>query len=101
MVENETTNNDMKNFRIICSYNRDSDILKKFISKFIPPGNHIISDGWIGYSFLNEPLSDYSHSVHIHGRNDFGFGLDSTSHIESILGILKQEIKGVYTTIRS
>ena len=96
MTENET-----KNFRLICSYTRDNEILKKFIYKFIPPGNHIISDGWNGYSFLDEPGSGYRHSIHIHGRNDFGIGLDSTSHIESIWGNLKQEIKRVYITIRS
>ena len=82
-------------------YNRDTEILKKFIYKFIPPGNHIISDGWNAYSFLNDPHSGYRHSVHVYGRNDFGFGLDSTNHIESIWGILKLELKRVYTTIRS
>lgn len=98
MSENETKK---KNFRLICAYNRDNDILKKFICKFIPPGNHIIFDGWNGYSFQDEPGSGYRQSIHIHGRKDFGIGLDFTSHIESIWGILKQEIKRVYITICS
>ena len=33
-------------------------------------------------------------------RNDFGYGLDSTSYIESVWGILQSEIKCVYATIR-
>ena len=95
MTENET-----KNFRLICSYTRDSKILKIFTCKLIPPGNLIISDGWNGYSFLNEPCSEYRHSIHIN-RNDFGKGLDSTSHIENIWGILKQEIKRIYINIHT
>ena len=94
------TENETKNFRVVVSYNRDEEMLKTFIKKFIPRGNIIISDAWLGYSFLNDVNSGYIHSIHVHGQNDFGFGLDSTSHVESIWGILKHELKSLYTTIR-
>ena len=37
ITENETTN-----FRVVVSYNRDEEILKTFITKFIPTGNIIL-----------------------------------------------------------
>ena len=77
MIENET-----KSFRVVCSYNRDANVIKSFIEKYIPKGNHIIHDGWPAYSFLNNPNSGYIPSIHVHGRHDFCYGLDSTSHIE-------------------
>ena len=46
------TENETKNFRVVVSYNRDEEILKTFITKFIPTRNFIISDAWLGYSFL-------------------------------------------------
>ena len=48
MIENES-----KDFRVVCSYNRSTNILKNFIEKDIPKGNNIITDGWNSYSFLN------------------------------------------------
>jgi len=96
----DITENETKNFRVVVSYNRDEEILKTFISKFIPTGNIIISDAWSGYSFLNAANSGYIHSIHVHGHNDFGLGFDSTSHVESVWGILKHELKSLNTTIR-
>ena len=75
------TENETKNFRVVVSYNRDEEILKRFITKFIPTGNFIISDAWLGYSFLIAANSEYIHSIHVHGQQDFGLGLDSTSHV--------------------
>ena len=38
--------------------------------------------------------------MHVHGQRDFGFGFDSTSHVEDVWGILKQELKNLYVKIR-
>jgi len=64
------------------------DLNSQFFSKYpsyLEPGNTIITDGWSGYNFLDE-MAEYTHDKHIHGGGDFGFGLNSTSHIEIILG---------------
>ena len=53
-------------------------------------------DGWAGYSFLDNPNSGYTRIPHIHGGGDFGFGLESTSHIESIWSQIKSKIKESY-----
>ncbi len=75
------TENETKNFRVVVSYNRDEEILKTFITKFKPTWNFIISNAWLGYSFLNAANSGYIHRIHVHGQNDFGLGLDSTNHL--------------------
>ena len=90
-----------KNFRVVCSFIRNANIIKTFIEKLIPKGNHIIYDGWSSYSFLNDQYSGYTHSIHIHGKHDFGFGLDSTSNIKGIWRILKNELKRVYANIHA
>ena len=40
--------------------------------------------------------SGYTRIVHIHGGGDFGFSLESTSHIESIWEQIKSKIKESY-----
>ena len=72
------------NFRIILTGKLDAATLKRFISKFIPAGNNIISDGWAGYEWFNNLNSGYRHFTHFHGRRDFGRGEESTSHIEQL-----------------
>ena len=54
-----------------------------------------------GYLFLNDVNLGYQHLSHNHGGGDFGYGNQSKSHIESILGILKAKIKSVYNIIPS
>ena len=49
---------------------------------------------------MNVANSGYIHSIHVHGYKDLGLGLHSTIHIESNRGILKYELKSLYTTIR-
>ena len=45
---------------------------------------------------------NYNHEVHIHGlQGNFGLGEHSTSHIEGLWGILKGNIRKVYTKIPS
>ena len=73
-----------KKFRIEGSLSRNADTLNKFISKFVKSGNTIISDHWAGYDYLDRQDSGYVHIKFNHGRGQFGFGLSSTSHIESL-----------------
>ena len=73
-----------KNYRVGVIQNRNADTLDDFIRRFIFTGNIIVSNGWPGYNWLNENNSGYRHKVHVHGQDDFGFGLESTSIIESI-----------------
>jgi hypothetical protein len=46
-------------------------------------------------------MEGYSRSVHIHGGGDFGIGITSTSHIESIWSQLKSILKKIYYVIPS
>ena len=93
--------NESKKFRLEASLNRDSTTTKKFINKFIGYGNTIVSDGWSAYSWIDDNNSGYSHITHIYGGGDFGFGLSSTSHNESLWNALKAKIKTTYLTIHS
>ena len=43
--------------------------------------------------------SEYHHIKHLHGRGDFRLGIESTSHIEGIWGILKSKITSTYNAI--
>ena len=88
-----------KEFRLEVTKSREAINLKKFISKFIPPGNFIITDGWAGYSWLND--NGYERLEHNHGRNDWGSGNEATSHSENIWNVLKDEIKSTYKSIQN
>lgn len=41
------------------------------------------------------------HHTHNHGNGDFGYGLDSTSHTESLWANIKSLIKSIYNVIPS
>ena len=58
-----------------------------------PRGNYIITDAWNEDSFLGRVNWGYIHKVHLNKRNDFGYGIDTTSKIESIWTELKMKIK--------
>ena len=58
-----------------------------------------MTDSWSGYNFLDMPNSGYIHLKHNHRRAQFGLGLESISHIESLWAILKQKIKSTYNVI--
>ena len=90
-----------KKFPIEGTLQRKNDTLKKFISKFVKSGNIIITDNWAGYDYLDREDSSYVHVKYSHGRRQFGYDHTSTSHIESLWGILKQKIKATYTVIPS
>ena len=64
-------------------------------------GNSIITDGWSAYNWMNNRDSDYHHIVHIHMQNDFGFGRESTSHVEFIWSVLKRMIEKFYVSVSS
>ena len=91
-------NTQSKEFRLEGVYERNGENIKKFITKYIESGNNIITDGWSGYNFLNNNPS-YNNICHILGGGDFGFGIQSTSHIESLWSQLKSNIKSCYHVI--
>lgn len=93
------TNNTTKDFRVVPTKSRDTIHLKEFIKRYIPSGNRIITDGWSGYDWVDPPNSVYYRYRHIHGQNDFGLGIESTRHVESILSQLKMEILSTYKSI--
>lgn len=88
-----------KEFRIMVTLNRDTANLKKFITYFVPAGNNIITDKWSAYNFLNE--LGYRRVEHDHGRHDWGYGYESTSHSENIWNVLQSEIKQTYRSIQN
>lgn len=94
-------NQDKNEFRLEATTNRNSDTLKIFVVKYIGKGNTIVSDGWPGYSFLDQANSGYGHDTHNHGHGDFGFDLNLTSSIESLWSSLKSKIKKTYHNIPS
>lgn len=98
MGEIDNTNRD---FWLEAGYVRDGAVLEKFIRMNIEEGNHIITDSWLGYNFMNRPNSGYIHISHNHGRENFGLGEESTSHIEGLWSILKGKIKSTYKVISS
>lgn len=46
--------------------------MEAFITKHVEKGNHIITDGWVSYNFLDNINSGYIRHKHIHGIGDFG-----------------------------
>ena len=47
IIDNQT-----KDFGLNISLKRDQNVLKSFITRYVEPGNTIITDGWSGYNFL-------------------------------------------------
>ena len=66
----------------------------------VSSGNNIITDGWNAYDWMN-PNSGYNRIIHYHRHNDFGFGAESTSYIESVWGDLKRLLTKIYASVRS
>ena len=64
----------------------------------VVPGNYIIK-GWSADDWFNN--SEYHHIVHIHGDNDFDFGNESTSNIESVWEDLKRILSRLYDSVKS
>ena len=85
--------NSKKDFRLEASFKRDETTVKAFISKFVEKGNTICREGWHVYSFLGNPHSGYNHITHVHTSGNFGLGISSTSHVESIWAQIKENRK--------
>ena len=51
------------------------------------------------YSFLENTHSGFNHITHVHASGNFGLGISSTSHIESIWAQIKGNIKRTYNVI--
>ena len=99
VVENRNNNVNNyinNNFRIVIRNNREAPTLKTFITKYIPSGNNLVTDGWKGYDWANRPNSGYTRYTHIHGRHDFGEGNESTSYVESLWSEVKSKINNTY-----
>ena len=89
-------NNTNKDFRLEIANSRDTNTIKAFISRHVKKGNKIFTDGWPSYDYLDEHDSDYTSYRHNHGQGDFGYGLESTSHIEGLWANLQAIIKNTY-----
>lgn len=85
-----------KKIRLEIAFVRNTELMKNFIYNYIKPGNCIVSDQWGAYDWIDAD-NNYLHSVHNHGHGDFGTGYQSTSHIESVWGILKALLR-IYIT---
>ena len=85
-----------KDFHLKASFKRDETTIKAFTSKFVEKGNTICTDGWQAYSFLGNPNSGYIHITHVLSSGNFGLGIASFSHIESIWVQNKGNIKRTY-----
>ena len=76
MTENQT-----KEFRFVRSKTRDEYATKEFITRYIPRGNNIVTYGWSVYDWIDRANSGYTRLEHLHWRNDFGQGIEFTSHV--------------------
>ena len=56
--------------------------------------NTINNGGWEPYNWLRE--LGYNHIVYIYDLNEFEYGTELTSHIQSIFGQLKRIINSIY-----
>ena len=90
-----------KNFRIEAVKSRDSHILEKIIRHHVGTGNNVVTDRWGAYNWMNSHNSGYNRIIHIHGHHDFGYGSESTFHVESIWGVLKQKLHSFYVAVKS
>ena len=73
--------------------------MEAFITKHVEKGNHIITDGWMSYDFLDNFNSGYIRHKYIHGNGDLGYGQESTSYVESLWGLLKAKLKECYHSV--
>ena len=94
-------NTETKDFRIEAVLERNSEILEKIIRHHVSIGNNIITDGWSGYNWMDNPNSGFHRIIHVHGLHDFGHGAESTSHIESVWGDMKRLLTKLYVSVKS
>ena len=88
-----------KDIRLDVINKRNQTNLKTFVYNHIIPGTHVVHDGWSSYTFLDYDDSLYTQEEHNHGADNFGHGLNSTSHIEGVWSWIKSKIKLLYRII--
>ena len=81
------------------SFERDTEKLKKIITKHVSTGNCIVTDALAGHRQIDYHGSDNVHTVHNHGHVDFVHGQESTIFIEQVWLQLKSIIKNLYYSI--
>ena len=65
-----------KELRIDIIHGRNATNIEKFIKKYIPPNNYVITDGWSGYQWMNRNNSQYHHIIYSHTAGDCGYDLE-------------------------
>ncbi len=65
---------------------RSSEVLISIINDHVPIGSHIYTDGWASYIQL--PRLGFTHTI-VNHREGFGYGDNTTNHIESLWSELK------------
>ena len=80
-----------KEFRIFANLSRDTPVIKILIKIYSSKRSNIITDRSNSFNWLNN--SGYHRLEHKHGKNDWGFDIEATSHEENIWNFLKTELK--------
>ena len=88
-----------KNFLLVVTKVRDTEKIKSFVIRYIPPGNFIVINGWGSYTWLNN--FGYIRLEYNHGAGDFGFVNESTSHAENLWNVLKTDMISTYFDIQN
>ena len=92
-------NTETKDFLLVVTKIKDTEKIKAFITRYIPSGNFIVTDGWGSYSWLNH--FGYIRLEHNHGAGDFYFANESTSHAENLWNVLKTDVISTYFAIQN
>ncbi len=79
---------------------RTTETIKKNIKHYIKIGNTIVTNGWHAYDWLDNNNSGYHRIQHLLGHHDFGYGSESTSHIESVWIDLKRLLNKFYNAVK-
>lgn len=85
-----------RELRMLILRDRSSPVIIPLILENVHLNTTIITDGWPSYISLEE--NGFNHEEHIHGQNDWGFGEESTSHIESSWSYVKRWFISAYNT---
>ena len=94
----EAIETDCRKMRFNIINGRTADNIKKFLLNHVEAGTEIISDGWLGNSFLDGEESVLEYEPYP-WDGDFGNGLSSTSHMEHTWSYFKNEKKPMYNYI--
>ena len=91
-------NTSLKKLRLEITFDRGMETIKRFLYTRIKYGIRIVHDILAGYNWLENDIN-YENSPHCHDHGNFGYGLDSTSHIESFWSNFQLKIKQLYYQI--